>query len=462
MLISIKVTGENRASHFEGLKKRDTKQYEYYNYGNQLIAIYDKKTQSTRIYPSYEENLFYYKKGNFFVCSNDLNAILNSGVPKEENKAVVAEFLSFGYVMPPFTLYKNIFKMSVFEMFEVTLSSEVNLVKKHNNEIFNNNHFTEVKMSLSPLQFLKLKSTDKATLLFSGGMDSCILCELLKNTGVPFNSISTGFEFDESDLIERDYALSAAEALEVVTKYESYEVDGLFNAVPLLIKRLGEPLNHLQTLLLYGVLSDPRSTIEDKIVCGQGADAVFGTSYQYNKIKEKCKDSVYYPPPKYFNFLPEEYIKLSTDTKKNYLSSLDMSGLDADFFVEIDGDAMTTLNSWTKLFRLHGKNLINPFYTPENISLSLNSDWEDKLSEKKALILKEGLKLGINKKLLLREKASFGPRSTQWANHLEVFNAQVSEYFESNLLSHLINKSTERYTAWNLVNYCLWKKLCLK
>ena len=55
-----------------------------------------------------------------FVCSSHIRMMRKAGVPILENSDVLAEYLVYGFVMPPWTMYRDIRELRVGEKLDVT------------------------------------------------------------------------------------------------------------------------------------------------------------------------------------------------------------------------------------------------------------------------------------------------------------------------------------------------------
>ena len=78
------------------------------------VVRYVKESNKLTLYRAshFGSSFYYYIKSNGnFYCSTHISLLKEAEVPIEENIEILPEFFSYRYVMPPNTLYKNIFKV---------------------------------------------------------------------------------------------------------------------------------------------------------------------------------------------------------------------------------------------------------------------------------------------------------------------------------------------------------------
>jgi asparagine synthetase B (glutamine-hydrolysing) len=428
------------------------------------IGVLNCKTNKFELLPDYTGSSYFYSYNKTsFYFSNKIDYHFKDGNKKEENKSVLAEFLTYGYILPPQTIYKNIFRMQIFETLIIQISSNLNI--KHEYNFNKKKHFKSQKESIKinslilenylekEIPFDKQK---KYTLLFSGGLDSSILCVLLKKAGVVFNMVSTGFEFNKADLLEKEYSLTASELLNKQTQYESFDFTKLINNLPEIIEINQEPICHIQTLLLYGLIKNKKEIFYSNVINGQGADSIFGTEAQYlyfNSPKEPLNKSAI----PYYSFLPSEY-QINKNLNRNNLAKRypKLDPLDLNFVLDIEGATSQTANCWFNCFVMNKYNISYPLFNPTLINLVSKLEWKYRLKERKYILRSLGRKNNIPEIIISRAKGSFGPISNEWHQYLTYLLPICSRYF--NLDGKLL-ENKDRYVLWNLVNYSIWRLL---
>ena len=277
-------------------------------------------------------------------------------------------------------------------------------------------------MSSSDTIIRTLRNTipNKASLLFSGGIDSTLLAVVCPERYS--NYFATGFEFNDEDFIEKRYALSASQAINIQVEYISFPLSFLLESLQSIIAITEEPICHIQTLLLYGLIQMVKDRSEVVFINGQGADALFGM------------------PPSILDIICDNKISLP-ETLQSYLKEQYDSELSINYYLNLIGDVDHTAVCWGKCAEALGKKMVYPFLNGQ----LLKQDASYSKPHKDKTILKESAKkLGVPDWILNRPKASFGPVSTDWGEMLG--------------LGHCLPQ--ERYKKWNSLNIELWRKWC--
>jgi len=154
-----------------------------------LKVTYDSKNDSFSILKSTISGrpIYYHinSAGEFF-CSTHISLLRTAGVPIQENTDVLPEFFMYRFVMPPNTLYKDIFQLFTGDQLQIKIEhnkatisgishyippepedkNNIDLVIEHTYKYLNDSVKT-----LDPLH-------KKISLMLSGGLDSSILFKI--------------------------------------------------------------------------------------------------------------------------------------------------------------------------------------------------------------------------------------------------------------------------------------------
>jgi len=364
---------------------------------------------------------------------------------KRINNGRLNEFLTYGYVFPPETLWHGIYKMPVLTCAEI--------FEEHNKIKFKLNYDFSPTLKVSALRTNLIKPLKKSgcSLMFSGGLDSTILAKLYEKQIK--NNYASGFEFDKEDLIEKEYAYSAAKSLGIDIKYVTYNVNDLLLLLPEAILNTEAPLNHIQTLLIFKIIKD--IPLKDKYIYnGQGADAIFGTGVQSQYFNNRIDKLTRKKRIKNF-YLGKELVDEVQEFEFNKNQEI-KSDLDLDFYFGVLGDCETTIESWALLAKYCKKVMIFPFFSEVNYNLVKNEEWENKLKEPKHMLREFARNLGISETIIDRKKASFGPVSTEWGEYL-IPLIPLCDCIKLGINMEIMLQSAHRYNLWNLINLAIWK-----
>lgn len=390
--------------------------------GDYEIQICCNKINISRHLGSGMNLLFYYSDKTFILSDsyNDFSDTLRFTINKQAYEATSL----YGFCPPPETLINHISKVPLFAQIQLTINTNrITLSVDYQFSSINN-----IDINVESLyEVIKDEKKCDVSILFSGGLDSSILYKLYEQSIK--KSISSGYEFEDIDLIEKKYSLSAANLLQFSTNYYSFQLSELLKLLPEIIKITEEPLSHIQSLLIYRLLKGDIFDHNSLILNGQGADALFGRfSIAYNSF---CVPS-----------LSKDLLVVSQINSRN----LDNNA--KNFYLNIIGDVDNTIHCWQKCASHFHYKMFFPFFSDKIFNLIRSKKKQRKInicSHYDKRVLKElAEQIGIHESIIDREKASFGPRSKMWgqtiAKHLSI------DYLPS-----------ERYKLWNLLNLKIWE-----
>lgn len=428
-------------------------------YQKKIIGEIDSKRKIIRIFrnPETGRPLFYLYKNSKVFISDHIKFFIENNILLKENRDVLSELLIYGYVMPPNTIYEGIKRILIGEeliinlnVLTITRNSFISNIKKEN-------HYSIKKIKSNLLKVLNKK---EYTLLFSGGLDSSILLKLLLEKDYNIKVYSTGFEFEEVDILEKEYAISASKIFNVKTVYQTFDMNELLLNLPEIIRATEEPVVYIQTLLLYTLLKKNSNKCFKCIVNGQGADGVFGTSQQFNYLKNK-KEVVLLKniPP----FLEKFNEIRNFRSRTNFITSLNnLDYLDKNFLLNLQGDTDLTTNCWAKCAEALKLKMIFPFLDNDLIKEVSKINWNIKLKEPKFLLRNLARKIDVPEEIIQKKKGSFGPISANWEKYFIRLKPLCYEIFPKKNVDCWFEDNEKRYFLWNLINYFLWKKLFIE
>lgn len=372
-------------------------------------------------------NLLYYYSDKKFILSDSYNDFRDTLCFTINKQAYEATAL-YGFCPPPDTLINHISKVPLFA--QIQLSINTNRITLSIDYKFSSINNIDINIKSLYEVIANQKKSDYA-ILFSGGLDSSILYKIYERSIK--QSISSGYEFENIDLIEKEYSLSAAQLLHFETNYFSFQLSELLKLLPEIIKITEEPLSHIQSLLIYRLLKGNLLDHKNIILNGQGADALFGSfSSTYNSY---CAPNI-----------SEDLLVVSQIKGK----PIDDNA--KDFYLNIIGDVDNTIHCWQRCAAHFHYKMVFPFFNDKIFNLIRSKNTHSGInicSHYNKRVLKELAKqIGIHELIIDREKASFGPRSMMWgqiiAKHLSI------DYIPS-----------MRYQLWNLLNLRIWEDIII-
>lgn len=358
---------------------------------------------------------------------------------------------------------------------------------------------------------------DRLTVLLSGGLDSSLLYKLCNISYGTNKSYSTAYPFQEEKTnLEKEYALSAAHAFgSHHIFYESSNREYLYGLIKS-ISTAEEPVDHLQSVMFYLLFCNGLPEDKSVILSGDGADGVWGLrlhNFMYNYYKKKklydiaskapvktvlqfvsgitgkgkdfvnslhltSKLSRETPPDdpdniiwnvdsygsvdwvcRYFHVRPHDIIVNRWDSIKNFR---DRPVYDLISIIPLFSTARSI---WSKLGEEYGKTLYYPFHNRNLLEYAYSINWDTKLENPKNVLRGIASQLGIHDFIITRKKSGFGVHPEHWARKGCVFEPLVSlalPIFDEKVIRSFQSSDSEKaMTFWNILNYSLWKRLCI-
>jgi asparagine synthetase B (glutamine-hydrolysing) len=369
-------------------------------------------------------------------------------------------------------------------------------------------HLEETLKRLEPAK-------DEITVLLSGGLDSSIISTQYKKIFNQDTSYSTGYPFESPGLnIEKNYALSAAQALEMKHRYyepSSQEfLTGIFEAISI----AEEPLHHLQAVLFHLLWKNEIPKGQRIILCAQGAGSTFGYN-EFFYLNEKRKKLFYrfletnfslsilrlvsktigkgkgfvdtldrfshdYPlnhpenpiwfwmdygswewVRSYFNVSADDIIRDRYEVIKNF-SSLSLYDIWSRY--SLYGDEDVTLGIWSKIGEGNKKIIYYPYYDFETLNYAFSIPWSLKLQSYRVLTKELARQSKLSDLIINRPKSALSVQSPEWAKKGGVFEPLVpiaSKVFDEKVIRQMQTTTDWRKmsTFWNIINYSIWKRL---
>ncbi len=462
-------------------------------------------------------------KGEFF-CSTHISMLRKAGVTIEENAEALPEYFVYRYIMPPQTLYKNIYQLTAGARLYVKLVDQKCVIKSVDQYIppeqdkqldsFDSvvrQTFRYLSESLRALETGK----DKLAIMLSGGMDSSILFKICQAHYGINSTFSTGYPFEDPEKnVEREYALSAADVLNTRHRYYETTDQDYLRGFLKAICAAEEPLHHLQSVMFYLLFEAGIPLSNDIIVCGLGADSSWGlelhnmlyttSKWPYrlllkepvlkllrfassvtgkaqgittvlSKAKERHAieepDNIIWSIDKYgdedwvcqhFGVTKHSVIKNRLSTIKPFVHR---PVYDVISILDFLGDVTITQSIWAKLGESQRKIVYYPYSHHGLLDYAYRIPWNVKLAEPKGILRGVARQLEIPESIITRPKSGFGIRRKGWAERGDIFEPLIplaSKAFDEEQIRGMQSAEPKKaMTFWNILNYSIWKRLCI-
>jgi len=288
--------------------------------------------------------LFYYRDDKKFLFSSEIKSILRDpSIKREMNYEALEDYLSYGYIPAPKTIFIGINKL--YPGHFMTVSKEGIKISEYWDLIFGaKNNYSEDYYSDGLLERIKesvnshMISDVPLGAFLSGGIDSSTIVGLMSKSGNnPIDTVSIGF--DEPDFDELRYAGIASRRFNTNSHEKIlYGCDSLI--LDQLISQYDEPFADPAMIPNFYISKLAR---ENLTVClsGDGGDEVFGGYTRFMHYVNLSQTSVAHAE--------EEYFK-----KKSYLNSEMKNHLYSDSLKSLLGE-YNSFHIMKKYFnRTHG------------------------------------------------------------------------------------------------------------
>jgi asparagine synthase (glutamine-hydrolysing) len=233
-----------------------------------------------------QKPLLYYYDGRHFCFSSEFSALLATDlVDKSINYEAIDQYLTFGYVPGPSTIYKAVFKVlpahcGSFQNGKLNLEKYWDLDYSRKIVISEEEAAGELIRILKEAVRLRLVSDVPLGVFLSGGIDSSTVTALMSQITNKVRTFSIGF--DDANFNELKYARNIANSFstihhEFIVKPKALEI------LPLLVERYGEPYADSSSIPTYYVARETKRYVTVALN-GDGGDESFAGYERYQAM----------------------------------------------------------------------------------------------------------------------------------------------------------------------------------
>jgi asparagine synthase (glutamine-hydrolysing) len=232
-----------------------------------------------------EKPLYYTTVGHKFLFASELKALLRSdGVSREIEPAALDDYLAYGYVPAPRTIYRSVFKLPAAHSLLVRSGGTSGSRywypwSSRRLDVTEGEAASELMRLLTDAVRLRLRSDVPVGAFLSGGIDSSLIVALAAQHNPRLQTFSV--RINELGFDESPYARMVAQRFN--TDHHEIEVDvPQLGELPRLVKQFDEPFADPSALPTYYVT---RAASRHLKVClsGDGGDELFGGYSQYRR-----------------------------------------------------------------------------------------------------------------------------------------------------------------------------------
>ena len=238
-----------------------------------------------------EKPLFYFNDGKKIIFSSEIKAIKHLTTNLTLNNEALVDYLHFGFVPCPKTIYKEVHKLEPgsflkldivnFNVKEKKYYYTLDLWSNISNSSFRNKieYFDEIMKQVSE----KISISDVPYGAFlSGGVDSSGAVAYLKNINPGLQAFTIGFDDKKYD--ETNYASQVAKHLNVEHRTKQVKMDDVQEVYDKMVDLYDEPFNDYSFIPTYYVCRAAKE-FGTVVISGDGADELFCGYNRYPKIQ---------------------------------------------------------------------------------------------------------------------------------------------------------------------------------
>jgi len=446
-----------------------------------------------------------------FTFSTSVRGLREAGHEVAWDPACTPEYLMYRFVVPPRSILRGVRKLAGGQLLVIDLED---------GRVRADQHWRWPEGGVDPkgdiTNLLRsrieewLRRFPSAGILLSGGLDSSLLAALARVARPDVSTFSASFLFANPDDGEAQYALSMARHLGVAHQVHDVTPERYLAGWVESIHAAEEPVHHLQSVLLHLLFRDRAAAGHGAILCGEGADCIFGNAlheflYRHQSaiafLRATRVGSALAPLANalgwhstWGSLLTRRYDRqLSSarhflwilgrygdrDSVQRLLSCNDEALLgerpgllepyddrpllDQVTVLALLSEGHATMTIWGKLAEASGVYLACPYTSPSVLAAVTTVPWDVKLREKKHLVRAALRQLGVLETLVARPKLSFGFPARFWAPRDALFQPIVDMAMRVHNTGVLESLQREEGGAsmvlWCLLNQFLWTQL---
>jgi asparagine synthase (glutamine-hydrolysing) len=297
---------EARGHHYRTRSDTETIVHLYEEHGRECVkylrgmfafAIWDRRCRHLFIARDRLgiKPLYYLSDGRRFLFGSEIKAILAyAGVKPEFNRGMLAEYLAFGYLAGPETMFRGIRKLPPGHTLEIDETGQVKIEPYWDLDVTADTDGKPQQYYVKAYRELLEESVSSHLMsdvplgvFLSGGLDSSAVAALAtKVRGEPIETFSVGY--GEQAYSELPYARQVAKHLGSNHHEVELSREEFFSSLPKLIWHEDEPIAWPSSVALYYVAKLARERVM-VVLTGEGSDETLGgyTRYAWMMANER-------------------------------------------------------------------------------------------------------------------------------------------------------------------------------
>lgn len=409
------------------------------------IAIIDRRKRSVLLYRDRvgQKPLYLYDDGQRLLFASEIKSLFAMGVKAEMNWEGFDAYLTYNFVPPPITLYKNITHLMPGHMLKISPEGTRcqrwwNLGEQPVESRSEESWCDEIIDTLKAAVQIRLRADVPLGAFLSGGIDSSSVVSLMsRELPHPVQTFCIGFDdprFDESR-----YAREVADQFQTSHTCEVLNPN-LTDTWPLTVYHNDQPHGDVSFMPTHRVSQLARRSVK-VVLTGDGGDELFaGYDVHRNFFAQQDltlpREQIEAAYIRAISLLkPEEKQSLYSDDSRNQLGGFDASVFANNHLQEFRHlDPISQALALDTKLLLPGNNLVKPDKMAMAVSLEPRAPYLDYRMVELAFRIPGSLKLrgGVTKSILKKACEQVLPESIIYRKK-QMFTVPIGEWFKREL-----------------------------
>ena len=429
------------------------------------IAIFDKNLDKLFLYRDRVgvKPLYYFKDNKSLLFASEIKSILEGKIKKEINFEAINQYLTFNYVPPPLTCFKEIYHVNPGTYLKISRNEKVEEKIWWDLSDFNQIYQDESSFiekfnhTLSESVSIRLRADVDFGAFLSGGVDSSsIVGHMSKKMDNPVETFCIGFEdknFDESDFAQKASNLFSSNHN---IQFVGPEIIKDWDEV---IYKCDQPHGDISFIPTYRLSKLAKEKVK-MVLTGDGGDEIFAG---YDKYKDFFKIES--------NYSNEEAFKKNYYENISLFSSVEQKRLIANYSEDCQSSKilfnshLDKVRHWDfinqslyidMMMLLPGNNLVKPDRMGMAVSLEARTPYLDYRMIELAFSLRGSLKIKKEETKYLMKKALVPLIGKELSyRKKQMFTVPIGNWFRSHLHNDVLkylNKIKEDYFFQDFFN----------
>ncbi len=241
--------------------------------------------------------LYYSKQDDFYIFSSEIRPMHHSGlIPFEVNSKKLEEYLVFGYIAGQETLHQNVQEIEGGHYLYISQNKKEYKRYWHPGDVPEKNiSFEDAVDELDTKLYDAVSAWSVSDVevgsLLSGGVDSSLVTALSKKILGKVHTFSLGFPEDK-DMDESHHIRNLRDYIKVENTFVNFKETYILDTLTDLANHFDEPISDPNNYSLMALCKEIKNLTNIKVIlCGEGADELFGGYPRHRQISNEFREN---------------------------------------------------------------------------------------------------------------------------------------------------------------------------